>query len=1228
MAELFDTQSNKAQTDGASLVGSADQQSSKQISASSREALAQQFLLTQSSLKPAAADNTSLVSRPEDSNNSLVGDFLYSAAYAGLQTPASGVGQLIDKVAGTNIEQNVHFMAAPTEAKFGSANWHAQQFGGGVGMIAPFLVAAAGTRWGLGKVGLAAEGSGLLGASQIANNAKSLAVLEGAASGFVFDFATRPVQDGEGNFWAARLKHGVTGAATFGTLTASTIGLRSLGGSAAAEMAGARKVLTNIGIGTASGLPAGFVAAESQSLLTHGKFASAEEVGKSMYTMGFVGGALTGLHQLPGQRKSFADTVVEQAAARDRATNLQSILATRSLKAETAATTSDANGLMLTGRDAGAKQGKSSLIERLLPKGKEGPARFALGDLVIGNRKFASDVEGKADFTIEVPRPELKPVLEQRVTQAYKVAGLDGKATTQEIADFFKWAETAEGIELRTAMGQVSDVVASQKLNTILLEAYLPREGVEHRVVGNEAELAEPHRIKLRIQHMPTEAQKTKWTEFYDMNLSPPKDAEGYVQFREGVFKWLNETAADPNLKTLQEWAREYNDQGSNSLSSGPLDYYFGTTNLNRFVEVYNGQRPAVEVREIEPRLIVDEVAEARIAAEEAAAKNNPVKASFDVQARINSFETSTGKVKVTDAILLADHTHVMSEAQFSKWIEYVTNPPAGPEGTMLRSMLTKGDVLKRPEVLKAISNERGATTPEAGDITLAQVREFLAHPKNGEVKPMPEWMKDYIEMRLQIASMTAKPDALPHQILDAALPRWLSENIKSKYTKPVEVKGETPQYSEMLPQEFVQWFEAARQSRPPGKPERQFTPDKNDFAYRADKLDQALKVEDPAIRENLLRLAPQDHSVLRSVLQKLDPEKAAAEYKELMQIILPKTENIQDVKLLFDVMFFGNRANQNSRPRKPMPGKPETPPEQIERAIEETKAHQQLASLLLESMVPSTDAKFARASEIVDGVITGKYRDPRPAFDSGPGGKPGGKPGGNFGDRDGGRFGPRDVDNGSRARRTLEGGGEKKNEGTEGRVRPGRVRLEEGTTDQTIRNERGSGEQNVGGKERVDDGAVVGSGGAEKGVLDKGVVEPVIKTGAEPVGGTGKVIEQVEQRRGAGEETVVTETERVVTEPQQKRAVKDEQVVEEAVTTDRDTNNGGNGQVVVEPPVEFREPRRKGGRREQFEEDGDYGYGERDRRDHDRKKSHRGREHRRNRGGGKDWRNLSEWDE
>lgn len=1253
MAELFDTHGNEgaARKDGANLLGSgADKQSTKQMSEATREALVQQFLLTGAGFQTGGTDKL-VSSRTPESNNSLVGDFLYSAAYAGLQTPASGVGQLVDKVAGTHIQDKVQFMSAPTEAKFGSANWHAQQLGGAVGMIAPFMVTAAGTKWGLARAGLAAEGSGLLGAAQLAKNAKSLAILEGAASGFAFDFATRPVQDGEGNFWAARLKHGVTGAATFGTLTASSIGLRSLGGSAAAELTGAKKVLTDIGIGTASGLPAGLVAAQSGSLLTHGKLASLEETGKSMYTMGFVGGFLSYMHQIPGQRKSFAETVIEQATARDRATNLQNLLAARSLKAESGATVSDAmSGITTVGRDGSTTPKSSrSILDRLLPKATEGTSRLSLTDAL--GRKFASDAEGKSDFFIEVPAGK-EAVLTEKAQAAYKVAGVDGtgvKATPQEVAEFFKWAESAEGIELRTAMGQIADAIGMQKLNTIMLEAYLPRnEAVTHRVVSDNAELQAEHKVKLKVEHEPTQDQIAKWKEFLELNHEPPRDAQGYAQFRENVFKWLDETGADPNLKTLHDWARQFNDQNMNAISAGPLDYYFGTNNMMRFVEVYNGVRPAVEV--IEPQaqnVIVDETAAARVAADQASAetvaKTGYVKAPFDVQARLNSFETSTGKAKVMDAVLLAEHTHLMSEAQFNKWIEYVTNPPAGTEATMLRSMITKSEVLKRPEVQKAITNGNGTTTAEATDITLNQVREFLAAPKPGEVKPMPEWMKDYIEMRVQMATMTAKPEAQAHQILDGALPRWLSENIKGKYVKPAEAQGQPPIYSEMLPPELVQLFEAARQSRPPGKPERTFTPDKNDFAYRSDKLEQVLKVDDPVIRESLMKLAPQDHSVLRAVLQKLDPEKSAAENKELLQIVLPKTENLQDVKMLFDVMFFGNRANQNSRPKKPMPGKPEASPEQLERAVEETKAHQQLAALLLESMVPSTDAKFARASEIVDGIITGKYRDPRPPMDGKPGF--GGKPGGGFGDRGGGdrggsRFsGSRDVD----TRRSDNGGGEKKNAGTE-RVQRQRRVLDDGTNSQTTRNDRGSDDQHgvskgvvegtesvdltVGRKDGVDkDAVVVGTGGVEKGVA----VEPT--TVATGDGDGVKVVEQgAEQRRGPGDATVVTGTERVVTDPvvaESDRVVTDrvdERGVVEVVT-EADTNSGGNGQVVVEPPVEFREPHRKGGRRgrEEFEEEGDYGYGERDRRDNHRKKNHRG--HHRNRGGGKDWRNMRDND-
>src|SRR5690606_3811077 len=118
-------------------------------------------------------------------------------------------------------------------------------------------------------------------------------VADGAAAGFAYDFLMRPVAANEGNFWAARVKHGVTGAATFGTLTAGSVGLRHVTRPFAKELLGANKRLYEAGIGATSGAPAGIANADVNSLLTTGKLATNQERLQGMYTMAMVGGTLS-----------------------------------------------------------------------------------------------------------------------------------------------------------------------------------------------------------------------------------------------------------------------------------------------------------------------------------------------------------------------------------------------------------------------------------------------------------------------------------------------------------------------------------------------------------------------------------------------------------------------------------------------------------------------------------------------------------------------------------------------------------------------------------------------------------------------------------------------------------------------------------------------------------------------------------------------------------------------
>ncbi len=240
----------------------------------------------------------------------FVGEGARSALYSAVQSPLDGLSQMVDVALDTSIMPTVQLIDAPAPSEFGSARWHAQQIGGAVGMVLPFMVAAKATRAAFAQTGLktrSAAGSILLSKSC------GTAVAEGAISGGLYEFFVRTSDQTHGHsFWMSRLKHGVVGALTFGTLTAGTVGIRSLiptiPGFEAMARTGAEVVVNsgknaarNMGTSAVAGLAAGLVSAESESLLSKGHAASAKELVASGYAMLVAGGALGALHSFGGK---------------------------------------------------------------------------------------------------------------------------------------------------------------------------------------------------------------------------------------------------------------------------------------------------------------------------------------------------------------------------------------------------------------------------------------------------------------------------------------------------------------------------------------------------------------------------------------------------------------------------------------------------------------------------------------------------------------------------------------------------------------------------------------------------------------------------------------------------------------------------------------------------------------------------------------------------------------
>lgn len=246
-------------------------------------------------------DAKSLLRPQHEEKTDAVSEFLHSAAYSGLQSPIEGVSQLVNKVSGREIVPQVHIVSAPKPAEFGSGNWHAQQLGGAVGMVAPFLLVNKAVGEVIGRPASAAEAAGL-----------RYKVLQAGTSGFLYDSLMRPVTPDEGNFFAARFRHGAVSAITFSTLATAAHGLDAFGKVPPGTNPLSRGFSNQTFNHALSGVAAGTVNAQLESLTSGKGFASTEESMHGAYTFAVLGASLHGVEK----GKEFVSGKVAEASAR------------------------------------------------------------------------------------------------------------------------------------------------------------------------------------------------------------------------------------------------------------------------------------------------------------------------------------------------------------------------------------------------------------------------------------------------------------------------------------------------------------------------------------------------------------------------------------------------------------------------------------------------------------------------------------------------------------------------------------------------------------------------------------------------------------------------------------------------------------------------------------------------------------------------------------------------
>lgn len=224
----------------------------------------------------------------------------HAAIHNAIQSPVSGVTELIDKTFNSNVSTYTKFIAEPTRAET-AAERGAQQIGSLAGMVAPLLLLHKGVRM---------AGNKYLGATSALDRSGAMQRLvgESAVTGALFEgFFQQNEKADSANFYTQRFNNALTGASTFAVLTGSALALKGI--SPHLEKYKALGPLgtivgSDVGSMTLAGLPAGFAHAELKSLLKDGSLASRNDVALSMGSFALLGGAFAGAGRMLGKPSS------------------------------------------------------------------------------------------------------------------------------------------------------------------------------------------------------------------------------------------------------------------------------------------------------------------------------------------------------------------------------------------------------------------------------------------------------------------------------------------------------------------------------------------------------------------------------------------------------------------------------------------------------------------------------------------------------------------------------------------------------------------------------------------------------------------------------------------------------------------------------------------------------------------------------------------------------------
>jgi hypothetical protein len=265
-----------------------------------------------------SSDNFDVVQPPfnveaEKYSHGGVADFARTLAYTAIQNPITGMSQIIDRTAGSNVANTLKLVERQDDAKFGSFDWHTQQVAAAAGTMVPFLACLAVTK-NISRAVQAEEFALSLGLGSASATASAFRTGEVVSAGFAQAALLEPNHN-QNRILQERLLQGITSGVTLGSMHVMSNKLSEFTGASAKNASILNKSLTT----GAAGAGGGLVGLGVHSALTGAAMSPAEGV-QSVYQAAFTGAVLGGfagvqlrLHQPKSSLPNLEDYVGKKA---------------------------------------------------------------------------------------------------------------------------------------------------------------------------------------------------------------------------------------------------------------------------------------------------------------------------------------------------------------------------------------------------------------------------------------------------------------------------------------------------------------------------------------------------------------------------------------------------------------------------------------------------------------------------------------------------------------------------------------------------------------------------------------------------------------------------------------------------------------------------------------------------------------------------------------------------